>query len=486
MLINVSRFTRVQDKVRDEVERFRQELLRDAESYALLADFEKTAAGSSLHAAFDSHIDRSMPADAAVLWQNLTQILPETLKRIGTTAVNSTTGAASLDFTGGKRLIVVGGNSLSRGLTLEGLSTSYFYRKPLASDTLMQMARWFGYRDGYADLCNVFITPDAQASFREASETLSELRAEIEEMNQQNRTPKDFGLKVLHHPGRLAITASNKMREAREISTQVTMSGWFHETSRLTIKHGEANRALVEDFCRPFADRWEPWLGSEQRRLVSGVPRETIARLLEQYQFNYRDFGLYAAESSSGALIPFIRSGAPNVLEDHPQACLDRWDVAIVGGTGSPVAFGGTVIKPRSRGYALADQDRSILIGGAKLRVGDREDEAIGLTAAAYEACRNHSSLVRKDGSRALPSGLMFRRQRSRDLGRPLLIVHPVKPLRPEGEHNRHRLIPELLTALSLSFPMFTDSDSGGRVTYKINTVAAQELGFESDADTEE
>ena len=47
-------------------------------------------------------------------------------------------------------MIAVGGDVLSRGLTLDGLTTSYFYRRAGAFDTLMQMARWFGYRDGYA------------------------------------------------------------------------------------------------------------------------------------------------------------------------------------------------------------------------------------------------------------------------------------------------------------------------------------------------
>ncbi|MCK4682749.1 Z1 domain-containing protein, partial [Candidatus Bipolaricaulota bacterium] len=58
----------------------------------------------------------------------------------------------------GLSVIVIGGNKLSRGLTLEGLSVSYYLRASRMYDTLMQMGRWFGYRDGYTDLCRIFTT----------------------------------------------------------------------------------------------------------------------------------------------------------------------------------------------------------------------------------------------------------------------------------------------------------------------------------------
>lgn len=58
---------------------------------------------------------------------------------------------------GGLRAIVIGGFTLSRGLTLEGLIVSYFYRNSKMYDTLMQMGRWFGYRNNYEELCRIYI-----------------------------------------------------------------------------------------------------------------------------------------------------------------------------------------------------------------------------------------------------------------------------------------------------------------------------------------
>ena len=78
-------------------------------------------------------------------------MLLEAISGIGVRAINGRSRDA-LDYSDhqGDRfvVVVVGGFALSRGMTLEGLMTTYFYRRSLMYDTLMQMGRWFGYRDG--------------------------------------------------------------------------------------------------------------------------------------------------------------------------------------------------------------------------------------------------------------------------------------------------------------------------------------------------
>lgn len=56
--------------------------------------------------------------------------------------------------------IIVGGTKLSRGFTVEGLTISYYRRRAGAADTLMQMGRWFGFRDGYEDLVRLYVGRD--------------------------------------------------------------------------------------------------------------------------------------------------------------------------------------------------------------------------------------------------------------------------------------------------------------------------------------
>src|SRR5450755_2807986 len=83
-------------------------------------------------------------------------------------------------------VIAVGGFSLSRGLTLEGLMVSYFLRNSMMYDTLMQMGRWFGYRPGYEDLCRVWMPEEAEGWYAHIADSIEELREELRVMEAAN------------------------------------------------------------------------------------------------------------------------------------------------------------------------------------------------------------------------------------------------------------------------------------------------------------
>ena len=124
-------------------------------------------------------------------------------------------GERDLDYAKHKKhglcVIVIGGHKLSRGLTLEGLSISYFTRNSKAYDTLMQMCRWFGYRPRYGDLCRVCLPSESEEWYSFISATIRELYQELEYMSRLEKRPSEFGLKVREHPGAMEITAKNKM-----------------------------------------------------------------------------------------------------------------------------------------------------------------------------------------------------------------------------------------------------------------------------------
>ena len=112
-------------------------------------------------------------------------------------------------------VIVIGGDKLSRGLTLEGLTVSYFTRASNTYDTLMQMGRWFGFRPGYLDACRLFTTQDLYGRFSFISMATEDLADQFDYMNDIDQTPKDFGLRVATHPS-LLITSRNKLRTGME------------------------------------------------------------------------------------------------------------------------------------------------------------------------------------------------------------------------------------------------------------------------------
>ena len=114
------------------------------------------------------------------------------------------------EFDNGLYVIAIGGNTMARGITLEGLVVSYFFRSSNTFDTLMQMGRWFGYRDGYIDACRLYIEKDTEANFKCIAVATQRMRDDFDDMIARGVKPKDYGLKVMRFPGVLEATARNK------------------------------------------------------------------------------------------------------------------------------------------------------------------------------------------------------------------------------------------------------------------------------------
>lgn len=133
-----------------------------------------------------------------------------------------------------KSVVFVGGNKLSRGLTLPGLCVSLFLRASTMYDTLLQMGRWFGYRDGYVDLCRIATTVPIIDRFRLIHTAIADFEHQIERMATANRTPSNYRIHVLSHPG-LLVTARNKMRNAAQGTVGY---GDYREESRAFVLRG--------------------------------------------------------------------------------------------------------------------------------------------------------------------------------------------------------------------------------------------------------
>ncbi len=112
--------------------------------------------------------------------------------------------------------IVIGGNTLSRGLTIEGLVCTYFARTSNLADTLMQMARWFGYRKGYELLQRIWMTTDVVERFEALTKVDMDLKREVERFMKQGISPAKFGPRIRNIPeiAKFRITSKRKSQSA--------------------------------------------------------------------------------------------------------------------------------------------------------------------------------------------------------------------------------------------------------------------------------
>ncbi|WKK70545.1 Z1 domain-containing protein [Rathayibacter oskolensis] len=150
-------------------------------------------------------------------------------------------------------VIAVGGNTLSRGLTLEGLVVSFFVRAASAYDTLMQMGRWFGYRTGYADLPRIWMTAELQDNFRHLSRVEYEMRDDIDRFQRDDITPEQAAVRISTHPA-LRITAKMGAASPRFVSFEGAASR--RGTSGTTIAPGCRRTSTLRRLSsRPAVDR---------------------------------------------------------------------------------------------------------------------------------------------------------------------------------------------------------------------------------------
>ena len=156
----------------------------------------------------------------------------------------------------GLTTIVIGGDKLSRGVTFNGLTTSYFLRASRMYDTLMQMGRWFGYRPGYEDVCRLYTSSELRQNFIDINIASEELRARVAYMQEHNRTPADFGLAVRQSPG-LLITSKVKMRDGIEVNIDYSGSGRQMTTLPWDIDKIAENFDLTSNFIKSLKSESE-------------------------------------------------------------------------------------------------------------------------------------------------------------------------------------------------------------------------------------
>lgn len=167
-------------------------------------------------------------------WEQVKNELKSAVLKIDVRSVHGTRSTTNLEYhnieeidynryENGLSVIAVGGSRLSRGITLEGLSVSYYIRTTRMYDSLMQMGRWFGYRPGYVDLCRLYTTNQIFEWFNHITMATEEMRNDFDEMTATHQRPKDFRLKVRNHHGLLTITSLNKLYFSEDI--EISFSG---------------------------------------------------------------------------------------------------------------------------------------------------------------------------------------------------------------------------------------------------------------------
>jgi hypothetical protein len=467
MLVNASRFTSVQGELRNSIHNLLVNTVRHIRFNAKKSPTEalENEEMAKLHDVW-SHEYSLLEFD----WADIQRVLLDASAPIKVVEVNSKSSGqlnySDYDETG-LHVIAVGGFSLSRGLTLEGLSVSYFLRNSMMYDTLLQMGRWFGYRPGYEDLCRVWMSPDAEGWYEHIAESIEELRDEIRKMEKLNLTPKDFGLKVRSHPDTLIVTARNKMGTSENVRVKVGLGNRFIETTTLSKKPEiiESNRSVAKTLVANLGlDAFDP-NRPKGNYLWKNVKAQQIIRFVGG--FNNHPNSFY---TESEPVVQYIEQRAADELKSWDVVVINTKDGLEDNGLGLPVR---RQLRTESKKTVKRND---YLVVSEKQRIGDAGMESIGMNIEMVDKIQRDYSEektaeyerqgkpIPKSGRFNVP-GRKYREVRKT----PLLIVHLLSMYKPELEHKPRELsISEGVAGWSISFPETNYEEE--TVEYVVNT----------------
>lgn len=452
MLIHVTRFTDVQGEVVRQVRTY-ADALRDAWRN------EDPALKKELQLLWETDYEPVCKDEGSPLpWASVEPHVWTILRSVITKEINGSS-ADILEYEQhrevGLTVIAVGGDKLSRGLTLEGLTTSYFLRSSRMYDTLMQMGRWFGYRPGYGDLCRLFLTRELVTWFRDIAIASEELREQFEHMVATGMTPRDYGLRVRAHPS-LLVTSPVKCRSS--VLVKVNFAGAISETVTFERKSLSGNYGALQAFLSRIgpplseSDRTAcfPMAGGSSH-MWKNVKATEVIHFLKEYTTPES-----AYRANSRKLAEYIES-------QLPTGGLREWTVLVANPAGSES------VRIADLDVGITRRSTDSLEPYRIKRIVNPADEWADLDSARYaEALALTQSLAAKKRSKddpspppSNPSGLAIRK--SRPEGKGLMVLYMVTADGKRLEADRSTYV-----GFALSFP---GTSNPTEVTYRVNNV---------------
>lgn len=374
------------------------------------------------------------------------------------------------------KVLLVGGNRLSRGLTLEDLTVSFYVREAATYDTLLQMGRWFGYRSKFVDLTRLWTTEVLISRFRHLALVEEELRDQIKIYERENLTPVQVAPRIRSHPDMLVV-ARNRMGSATAVrqsyAGQLIQMIRFQLDNDAWLEHNlNTTRILLSSLGRPTGAP----NGRRERPAWTHVPWTYIEAFLKEFQ-SAQD----AMSFDTSTAAHYIRVQASRHSE------LTQWTVSVQCGLRENPALGRCDLRIEGRD-PVPGINRSLLAStgqsiGALVSPGREAD--LGAADEAVDLTTEQIARATATADTFPQMGYALRAQRPKSNG--LLMIYPISPNSRPGENavgnRRTTLFDEpvgrpYVIGLALSFP---PSTTGATVEYLAGKQSVHALGLTED-----
>lgn len=456
MIVNCSRFVNVQRQLSVLIDETVEEIKNSVRLYGNLP-IEEAIKDNNIELLYNtfnndySHLEFS--------WNEILNNMYDSILNIEVALINGKS-YKTLNYDendeNGLRVIVVGGMGLSRGLTLEGLVISYFYRNSKMYDTLMQMGRWFGYRNNYDDICRIWMDKQNIEWYQNISDATDELRIEIKRMRELNKTPLEFGLRVRNDINSLLVTAKNKMRTASSVERAISLSETYLETTKLyndELKN-KTNLLAINNLLNDIKDK--ELLKTNYGIGYKDVDKKLIIDFINNYDASYANF-------------PFDTYTIMNFIMNYSGNDLDNWDIVFLNGKSDKYLLSNDLeINCVGRSFISKDNGKLIQISGQRNRLGSVSDGKFGLDEKTIERIEN-------DYAKYKPGVTVPQREYFRVKRNPLLMIYLVRLLNDKSEEKFEIKVTEPFVAISVGFPSLSNTTTQF-AKYKINLIELKNI----------
>ncbi len=484
MLVNMSRFVKVQKYIKKEIEQIHKRAYSSIK-FNLSSNYEKSMKDPILkriHKDWERYY-----SDVEFSWNDIASVLLSSIEDIQIKVVNSSKSSEKLVYTDEEkiRVIAVGGLALSRGLTLEGLVISYFYRNTCTYDVLMQMGRWFGYRKGYDDLFRIWTREDSADWYAEIAEATEQLKADMGRMQELELKPKDFGIRVRNDSEELSITAANKMRNAVDEYQVESYFGNVIETPYLIydedIQKNNFNKTRV--WLEKQIDTHETLLeekkGVGEHHVVYDVDKWSVIDYLK---------GISVSKYSSDFNVADIRA----FLTECTDNAISKWNIVIMDGTKNDdpdmqVDLSDFKVYKLKRSYIQYDTENKKIALGKSGKIGGTNDGLLGITARdgftvdeIIEGAKREfeKDWIARNNGLPLPEKVSYSSKtwfKFTEHRNPALIVYFVDPgskgQAKQGEEFKEKLEGCPMVGLAMGLPRSKDATSFTKYRFKANKI---------------
>lgn len=460
MMINMSRFVKVQNYIKRHVEQIYKDFFD-----TIKFEFSDNR---------DENLDHPLFIKLKNLWVKnyntdieINDLLEKTnlikaIEKMQIIVVNSGRNSSKLDYKKNKslRAIAVGGLALSRGLTLKGLMTSYFYRNTATFDVLMQMGRWFGYRFNYADLCKIWTSELSADWYKIISDATEELKDDLKKLFNDKLTPSEFGIKVRDESDELQITALNKMRNSFDQDIYISLWGSISETPYLSLNsdNNHINYDAVKQLISTLHKNNLHFLKHKGGKIpfVSHVPKGIVSDFLREIKINIKN-------------IKFDPSQIEEIINSDNSSKMQFWDICFINGDSNQTIELSTDVEVQLLHRKIIKGNGCFSFAG-RGTLGGTSDGKIGLSD---DQINRVLKALEKD-KKGVKNKAWFEYCEDRS---PILFIYLIKPKELTEDQKEDEQLTRYITSLgntpvvafAMGFPA-NNSSSASATHYKVNS----------------